>query len=61
MDVLMRFYNCNPALNTKCKKTNCQTDCFMTTNPSHRANEKEYIAVNGEFVPVKPELPEGEK
>ena len=26
------MYICNPSKNTECKKTSCQTECFMTTH-----------------------------
>lgn len=34
----MAFYKCDPEKNTKCKKTFCQTYCFLTTKPEFKAD-----------------------
>ena len=47
------LYKCDPTKNTKCEKTSCQTDCFMTTKYRYRAtNQKYYVdSLTGELKP----------
>lgn len=30
------LYICNPKLNTECKKTSCQKECYFTSNPKFK-------------------------
>lgn len=31
------LYICNPEINTTCKKTSCQKECYFTSNPKFKA------------------------
>lgn len=36
------FYKCDPEKNINCLKTECQTNCFMTTKKEYRASDQKY-------------------
>ena len=36
------LYICDPAKNTGCKKTICQTDCFYTTKRACRVSDQKF-------------------
>ena len=54
-DALQRLYKCDYTKNTKCNKRRCQSECTMTTNPAFRADDNEYVCINGNFVQVRDE------
>lgn len=42
-------YKCDPEKNTKCRKTCCQTDCFLTTHREFSKDGKQYRFQQGEL------------
>ena len=47
------IYKCDPEKNNDCKKTCCQSDCFLTTHKEFSKDGKRYRFVQGELMEVK--------
>lgn len=43
-------YKCDPSKHKDCKKTACQTDCFLTLHKEYSADGKRYRYEGGELV-----------
>lgn len=37
------LYKCDPQKNNQCRKTDCQTSCFMTTHKEYSIDGKRYV------------------
>lgn len=46
-------YKCDPELNSECKKTACQRDCFLTLHKEFSKDGKKYRYQQGELMEVK--------
>lgn len=58
----MRRYLCDPAKNTECKKTSCQTDCFITYKSECKADgeESKLFDLLEELAEIIPDYEEGQ-